>query len=363
MESKRKAKGSWGVRFFILLLGIVLGVLFFWLLSFIEGDIGRIKRPDYDQVRHQFVEVSLDVEASSLKSEIETLNRKIQTLNEQQRLLGNSTSSLQNTISQLLSIQKESLAKNVQFSEKSKQTLQESQAAFLENQQTYQQYNRDITELTALLRQQEDARAEVVNRINDGAAQADKAYQVLYRKYQFKVAVLKLCFLVPVFVAVSFLFLKFRTSPYWALVWAVFLAAFVKVAFVVHEYFPTQYFKYIALLVVIGIVLRFLVYLIKMIVAPKKDLLLKQYQQHYDKCICPICSKPIRTGPLRFIGALGKKARVLAGQTAQLTLQEAYTCPSCGTTLYDTCEKCSTVRHTLLPYCEHCGNEKSIVNQ
>jgi len=46
MTIRHSAKGSWGGRFFIVLLGIVLGVLLFWLLSFIENDIGRIKRPD-----------------------------------------------------------------------------------------------------------------------------------------------------------------------------------------------------------------------------------------------------------------------------------------------------------------------------
>jgi predicted RNA-binding Zn-ribbon protein involved in translation (DUF1610 family) len=153
--------------------------------------------------------------------------------------------------------------------------------------------------------------------------------------------------------------MKFRTGAYWPLVWAAFLAVFVKIALVAHEYFPSKYFKYIALLVVIGIVVRFLVYLIRMIVAPKKDLLIKQYQQHYDKCICPVCSKPIRTGPLRYIGGLHRKARVLAGQGAPSVEQEAYTCPSCGTNLYDKCDKCGGIRHALLPYCEHCGSQKA----
>ncbi|MBL7215385.1 MAG: hypothetical protein ISS71_06880 [Phycisphaerae bacterium] len=361
MEIKRKAKGSWGVRFFIVVLGIILGVLFFWLLSFVEGDIGTMKGPEWNTTRSLYVTEELDNQQTLLSKEVENLKRKIQTQTEQQRLLSSSTTALQNTISQLLSIQKESLVKDVEFSEKSKQTLQESQAAFLENQQKYQYYNKDITELTQLQREKEDALADVNEAIKTQEQEARNEYDKLYEKHRLKVAVLKLAFLVPVFLLVSVVFMKYRTSAYWPLVWAGFIAAFIKVAFVVHEYFPTEYFKYIALLVIIAIVLRILVYLIRLIVAPRKDLLIKQYQQHYDKCICPVCSKPIRTGPLRYIGGLHKKAQVPGGQSIDMTQQEVYTCPSCGTELYDKCGQCGNIRHTLLPYCEHCGAEESEV--
>ena len=152
--------------------------------------------------------------------------------------------------------------------------------------------------------------------------------------------------------------MKFRGGAYWPLVWSAFIATFIKIALVAHEYFPTNYFKYIALLVVLGIVLRMLIYLIKMIVAPKKDLLIKQYQQFYDKHCCPICTKPIKAGPLRYAG-WKKKTTVLAPQGTEIDKQQVYNCPSCGTNLYDKCGSCGNIRHTLLPYCEHCGTEKT----
>jgi dipeptide/tripeptide permease len=49
METKRKAKGSWGVRFFIVVMGIILGFLWFWLLSFIEQDIAGDNPPGVRQ--------------------------------------------------------------------------------------------------------------------------------------------------------------------------------------------------------------------------------------------------------------------------------------------------------------------------
>jgi hypothetical protein len=358
MEAKRTAKGSLGVRFFIMLLGIVLGVLFFWLLSFVERDIGRTKGPIWDDIRREYVSEELDDQQKSLSKEVEVLKRKILTQTEQQRLLGSSTSSLQNTITQLLSIQKESLVKNVEFTEKSKQTLQESQSTFLENQLKFQAYNKEIAGLTQNQRSKEDLLAEVKERIAVKECDGREEYNRLDDKHRLKVAALKLTFLVPMFLLVSFLFMKYRASAYWALVWAGFIATFIKIAIVTQKYFPAKYFKYIALFVVIGIVLRILIYLVRMIVSPKKDLLIKQYQQHYDKCICPVCSKPIRTGPLRFIGGLGKRGPMMAGQSVDAEQQE-YACPSCGTGLYSKCDKCGDVRHTLLPYCEHCGTEKA----
>lgn len=354
METIRKAKGSRGIRFFIMSLGIILGVLFFWLLSFVENDIGTIKGPNWLKIRSEYVSAELDQQQRSLTKEIRTLKRKISTQTEQQRLLSNSTSSLQNTINQLLSFQRESLAKNVEFSEKSLQTLQQAQIAFLENQQKFQAYNKEISELTHEQRSKEDVMASINETIKSKDQVASTEHDKLKKKHRLKVAALKLAFLVPVFLMVSFVFMKFRASAYWSIIWAVFIAAFLKIALVVHKYFPTEYFKYIALLVIIGIVLRILIYLIRLIVAPKKDLLIKQYQQHYDKCICPICSKPIRSGPLRFIGDLGKKVLVLGTQPENAT-QQAYSCPSCGEKLYSNCEKCGNTRHTLLPYCEHCG--------
>jgi predicted RNA-binding Zn-ribbon protein involved in translation (DUF1610 family) len=99
-------------------------------------------------------------------------------------------------------------------------------------------------------------------------------------------------------------------------------------------------------------------YLIRRTISPKKDWLLKQYQESYDKNICPICSKPIRIGPLRYVAPAKRRGFALIGQGAEVEKQYPYTCPSCGTQLYEKCNKCSDIRHSLLLFCEHCGNKK-----
>jgi hypothetical protein len=357
MESKPKTKGSWGIRFLIILLSIIFGVLFYWLLGFITQDIGTMKGPGYSDVRDKYVDAAVRAHQETLEKETQNLSRKIQTLREQQGILRDSTNSLQNTMTQLLSLQKDSLQKNVEFSEQSKQTLAESQSAFLENQKKYEQYNQQITELTAQQRQKEDELAGIRETIKAKDQLVQKEYNQLYEKHQLKVAAIKLGFLVPVFLGVFWLFMRYRAGTYWPMVWAAFLAVFIKIALVIHEYFPSRWFKYIALIVMLGIVIRILIYLIRMIIAPKRELLIRQYQQDYDKHICPVCSKPIRIGPLRYLGGWKKKTPVFFGQDKEALAPQAYTCPSCGTNLYGKCGTCGGIRHTLLPYCEHCGTE------
>jgi len=361
MNKKSKTKGSRGIRFFIVVLAVVLGVLLYWLLSFIETDIGKIAGPRYESVRSRFVPQSYDLQRDELSREIQVVDRGIRTLKEQQQILGSSTAGLQNTINQLLEIQRESVQRDAQFPQDSLRTLQESQSAFLQNQEKNQQYTKQIADLT-LERQQKDEELSALRyKMGQLEKDASAAHAELNRKHKLKVGAVKLSFLVPVFVIFAWLFMKYRAGMYWPLVWAAFLASFLKITLVAHEYFESRYFKYIAILVVLGIVLRILVYLVRMVASPRRDLLLRQYQQDYDKCVCPVCSKPIRTGPLRFAGCGKKGIVVVSPQDAQSPAQPPYTCPSCGTTLYSKCDACGQVRHTLLPYCEHCGKENQTV--
>ncbi len=360
MEIKPKTKGSWAVRFFILLLGIVLGILFYSLLNFVVADIGTIPSPEYDLVRREFIPERLDQKRDALNKEIQVVKKEIQTQTEMRQILKDSTDSLQNTISQLLTLQKESLEKNVEFAEQSRRTLQESQSVFLDNQKKYQEANLQISQSKQKQWELDSELAKVNEEIQKKEKDVQYQWGKLLQRHRLKIAAFKLTFLVPVFLILSFLFQKYRTSAWRPIVWATFLAVFVKIAFVAHEYFPSRFFKYIAILVLLAIVLRILVYLIKMVVSPKKHLLIRQYQENYDKYLCPVCSKPIRSGPLRYLGGLKKKQILLPLWKAENCLQEPYTCPSCGTNLYGQCEKCGGIRHMLLPHCEHCGADRGI---
>ena len=359
MSEKKKFKGPWIQQAFIVLLGVVLAVLLYWLLGFITKDIGSLRGPDFSKVQAKYVNAQLRENQKSLQEKLATLNKQIGNKRGRQNILEKGTRSLQTTINQLLSIQKLNIERNLTLPEQQQKVLVDSQTMFLDNQKEFQVLNKEIGELTKQQDQLKEELDAVSEQIQSQRNLARTEYNELMTKHRWKLAALKLAVMIPIFLITAWFFTKKRTGAFWPIVYAAFIAAFVRISLVVHEYFPRKYFKYIALAVIIAIVLRLLVYVIKRIVSPKKDWILKQYQEAYDKNVCPICGKPIRTGPLRYaVGDKRKGLFLLVGQGTEAAKQQPYTCPSCGTELYGKCDKCSNIRHSLLPFCEHCGNEK-----
>jgi predicted RNA-binding Zn-ribbon protein involved in translation (DUF1610 family) len=350
-------KGPWLQRLAIIFLSIVLAVLLFWLLGFLTKDIGSLPGPDFSAVMAKYVEPDLVQERKSLEENLRDIRENIRNKQERQGILKDSTSSLQNTINQLLSIQKQNIERNLALSPEQQQTLTDSQSLFLENQKQYQLLSTEIAALTGDQRRLEKELASVLEQINTRSNSGRTEYEKLMSSHRWKIAALKLSVMLPIFLVTAWFFMKKRSATYGPIVCAAFIAIFIRISLVVHEYFPRKYFKYIALLVVIGIVIKLLAYLVKRVVFPKKNSILKQYQEAYDKGDCPICAKPIRIAQLHYTVTAKRKVLVLAGQGGGEYKQEPYTCPSCGTRLYEKCDKCSNIRHNLLPFCRHCGAE------
>jgi len=359
MTEKKKFKGTRVQRFFVIFLGLLLGVLLFRLLGFLTNDIGSLRGPEFFKVQAKYVAPELAQKQKLLQESLDGVRQNARNRQKQQDILKEGVKNLQDTINQLLSIQKQNIERGRDLSTEQQQIFAESQALFLENQKQYQALNKEVAELTEQQHQLEKELTSVSKTIDGQRASARQEYDGLISRHRFKVAALKLAIMIPIFLVSAWFFIKKRSGTCWPIVYAAFIAAFVRISLVVHEYFPKKYFKYIALLVIIGIVLRLLVYLLKRIVSPREDLIVKQYQEAYDKGTCPICNKPIRIGPLRYAVGGKRAGLVLAGQGIDLAKQEIYICPSCGAQLYEKCDKCGDIRHSLLPFCEHCGNEKA----
>jgi hypothetical protein len=347
-------------RFLVHLFTVVLTVLVYWLLGFIVDDIGTAPGPQYSAVEERMLDQGLVKRSRDLQAKIGDVNRQIRDQKSRQEILADSTGNSQKTMNQLLEIQKLALQKNVTPSPDELKSLESSKALFLDNQRQYQLLNEEIARLNNQSQDLEEERRIVEQQLEGQREPVRREWESERRSHDLQMAVLKLAALAPLMVVAAWLFLKKRGGLYAPLIYAFGIALLVKVAEVMHEYFPTPYFKYILILACLAAVIRILVYLLKMIAFPKKDWLLKQYREAYEAFFCPVCNYPIRRGPLKYMFWSRRSIRKLhVPPVSQNGAEEPYTCPMCGTKLFEECPACHAVRHSLLPACEKCGAEKS----
>ena len=361
MKITSRAKGPWGHRLLVYFFTALFAVLIYWLLGFVMRDIGTWPGPDYADVEHRLSDPQAKQEAATLGTQIEEANRAVASRHSRQTVLRDSTSNSEKTMNQLLELQKLTLQKGLTPSADEAKALAESQRLFLANQAKYQEMNDQIAALNEQLGGLQERQRAVQKKLDTQRPAIQAEFNHLQARHNFRVAALKLAVLLPLLALGVWLFLKKRGSLYVSLFHGFGLALVVKVALVMHEHFPTRYFKYILIVIAIILVIRILVYLLRAMAFPKLDWLLKQYGEAYEYFLCPLCNHPIRRGPLQHLfwtrGSL-KKLRVPAATVA--TPDEPYTCPACATALFEECPGCKRVRHSLLPACTHCGATKEI---
>jgi len=334
--------------------------LIFWLLGFFVQDIKSIRGPQYKEIEKRHVDHSLVDRKGSLDRQIADLDRRIVNRKEEQRIVGDSSQNLQRTINQLIELQKLSIQKDISLSESEQKNLGISLNGFLESQKRYQELNAGISQLMAEKRGLEDERRDVDNRLSQQRKPAQEEYNQLSKKHRLKLAGLQLIILLPLLVVGAFLIIKKRVSIYFPLFLAFGCATLVKVTLVMHEYFPKRYFKYIVITVLLLAVARLLIHFIRVVAFPKARWLTKQYREAYERFLCPVCEYPIRIGPRRFLYWTRRTVGKTILQEGQAGDEETYTCPSCGTVLFEKCSSCQNIRHSMLSHCRHCGAEKEI---
>ncbi|MCG3200015.1 MAG: hypothetical protein HUU16_17750 [Candidatus Omnitrophica bacterium] len=357
---EKKARGSWGIRFLIHLLTLALGILAFWLLSFLLEDIESVEGPDYQEIERRFVDRSAVERMEELGKLIDNLEREIGNKREEQRLLADSSENLQRTINQILELQRLSVEKQVTLPESESQNLSASLEHFLKSQKDYQGVNEALTELTSRKVSLDQERRDLEERIAQQRKPAEEEFRKLLEAHRLKLAFLQLLILIPLLIVAAYLLLSRRGGVYFPIFAALAGATLLKVVFVVHEYFPSRYFKYIFTLALLAVVARLLVYFIRMLTFPKREVLLRQYREAYERFLCPACEYPIRTGPRRFLYWTRRTVHKSLPHSDLEPKEEAYTCPACGTALYEECSACHGIRHSLLVYCEHCGATKEV---
>src|SRR5262249_45816251 len=305
-------KGPWMHRFLVHLFTVVLTVLIYWLLGFIVDDIGTAPGPDYAKLEERLLDQTLVKRSRNLQAKSADVNRQIRDQRARQSILADSTASSEKTMNQLLEIQKLALQKDVTPGPDELKSLENSKELFLDNQKRYQVLNEEIARLNNDLQDLDEERRVVEQELDEKRKPVQREWEDEQRAHDLKMAGLKLAALAPLMVAAAWLFLKKRGGLYAPLIYAFGIALLIKVALVMHQYFPSRYFKYILILACLAAVVRILVYLLKMIAYPKKDWLLKQYREAYEAFFCPICNYPIRRGPLKFMFWSRRSIRKLA---------------------------------------------------
>ena len=355
-----KTQGTWGVRVLIRLFTLALGVLVFWLLGFLVEDIESIRGPDYLAIERAHVDQSLVRKREQLGKQIAELEREIGNKQSQQRIVADSSQNLQRTISQLIELRRLTAQKEVSLPESEKASLTASLTHFLASQKDYQELNRSVADLTAKKLSLDDEKRQIEQQIETQRGPAQCEFQRLSERHRLRLAFYQLLILVPLLLAAGYLLIRKRGSIYFPLLLAVGGATLVKVALVVHEYFPSEYSKYVLIAVLLAVVVRILVHFIKIVAFPKMDWLARQYREAYERFLCPICEYPIRTGPRRFLYWTRRTVHKILPHPDASGKDEPYTCPACGTVLFEVCASCQKIRHTLLAHCEHCGASKEL---
>lgn len=355
-------KGPWFSRLLIRLLTVTLGVLVYWLLGFLTGDIRAIKGPDFQEIEARVVPASLRAEAKDLQEQLDRLAREIEGHQETRALLADSSRNLQQTINQLLELRKAGLERNAELSEQDRAHFAATLNLFLEQQRKYQELSQVAADLVA--RQQDlKAKLEANGRAQEIAREPARAsYQSRMESHRLRLAVWQLTLLLPVLALATWLMFRGARSPFQPVFLAIGLATLLKVGLVMHEYFPRKYFKYILIAALILTVGRFLVHQIRRLTRPQRDWLLKQYREAYERFLCPVCEYPIRTGPRRYLFWTRRTVNKLVVPVGAEQAAEAYTCPCCGTGLFAKCTSCGAIRHRLLPHCASCGNREDSGN-
>lgn len=355
----KKAKGTFWTRFMLLLLAAFFGILIFWAASFLLDDIRSKNWPSYNDFSDERIDPSMQQELKDLRLKLKDLDHQHDLINQQRGFIKDASQSLKITVDNLFKLKdkEQSLISAGQFSQvlETLDKIIQIQDEFKETATLYLQTTNERFELNKQIRALEE-------RIDEESKVIRAQYNDAVHDYRIKVATIELAILIPLTLACSVLWVKKGESIYRMIYRAAILAIYFKTFQVLQQNFPERYFKYIVVTVMLGLVAWGFVRLIRRQVKPQIEALLLQYKQAYERFLCPVCEYPIRTGPRKYLYWTRRTVHktALAPNTGAPATDEPYCCPSCGTDLFENCESCGQVCHSLLPSCQHCGNAKTI---
>jgi predicted RNA-binding Zn-ribbon protein involved in translation (DUF1610 family) len=321
------------LRWTIRLLSLLLFVLFLWLEGFVVSDLDRRPGPDRGEVVRERVDPAARQRVDQLQAEIVGLEQEVTRLQGVKANRLETRDSAKATLNQFASQHRVELERGA-VSGALTEALDGARKSFLEASQAFEEANGRIGEIQQQVFGLQLAAKEARSVVVDQEAKAGREWQALYERHRFLIACLKMSFVVPLFLVAAWLTSRRKGSLLQPVFRALLVASFTWVGVVMHQHFPREFFKYIAIGVAIAIVVAFLVRSLRNAARPHDDILLRRRREAYQGHRCPDCAYPMpdETG-------------------------EAMSCASCGAVLFHRCDACGEVRHGLLPHCRSCGAE------
>lgn len=217
-----------------------------------------------------------------------------------------------------------------------------------------------IDEDISILNKKEDAIREVISQEKD---RAYKERNKAIRKYDLKVFLIRLLFILPILLLGIFFIIKFRKHKYWPLFLGFVLFSFYAFFFGLVPYLPSYggYIRYtvgIILSVLFGI---YAINKIKAFIERKKSELkvstterakkvqTETAEKALDNHMCPSCGKD-------FIVKKWDKSANKKNKTESYGVVTNF-CRFCGLELFKECNKCGSENFAHLPFCSNCGDK------
>lgn len=356
----KRAKGTFWTRAGILLLAIVFGVLVYWSVGFVLDDIRVFQRPDRDDFFAKHMDHSLEERLEALNMQMRELEHKHTLINQQRGFIKDSSAALQIIVDNLFKLKNrdQQLITEKQFDQ-----VLASLDKIIKIQDDYKTTAQNYIEITNDKYELQKEIAALKRRIEEKQAAVRALYHEALNRQRIKTTILRMAVLVPLAILCTVILIKKRKSFY-RLIWgSTALAVYIKTAVVIHERFPSRYFKYILTICLLGLVGWGFVWVVRRLVRPNLNTLIKQYRQSYERFLCPVCEYPIRRGPrkhLYWTRRTVNKTALSSSMSPTDDEDKPYTCPACSTRLFEKCESCGATRHSLLPTCRECGARKEI---
>ena len=356
-------------RFVVFALSALLTLFFIWLLGFLLADINRFPGPQLSTFEERLIPAAAVNARDALLTEERALKTKIRRQNEIQDSLQTSMTNAEAALSKIEDLQRLSSDRGVAPSAVDVRALERARRSFYAAQEKFEAANNAIAALRAeqyeLAPKLTHARAALKNFQDE----AKRAYEIEWRAHRLKLAVAKLALVVPLLLALAWWVRRNRGHRYQPIYIAALTATFWKVCEVMHAHFPSKFFKYIAILAAIGLLVALLVWVIRSLAAQQMKAQqklaaqqLEAEQKHmrraYENHRCPLCDFPIMRGAFAQAVWTSDGPR-LPREVPNAPPSSRYTCPACGAALFDACGACGEITHALFSFCSACGHENA----